>query len=160
MIDINDYIEETKQITGVNIIPLVAVCLVLVIIFIVTAPLLSQPVLDVKLPKAHTAEGEERENITITITADHRIAVNERETNWKELPVLLKQKLQVNRDKFVIIRADKRATYGEMVRAMDIAKQCGAKKLTIATRQKSDMIVKRKKGKADILSRILHYGQK
>ncbi len=42
----------------------------------------------------------------------------------------------MNRDKFIIIRVDKAARYDEMLRAMDIAKICGARKLTIATQQK------------------------
>ncbi|MDI6781950.1 MAG: biopolymer transporter ExbD [bacterium] len=136
MNDAMEYMSDTKAITGINIAPLVDVCLVLVIIFMVTAPFFSQPVLDVKLPEAHTAEGEKRENITITITSDKRLSVNEIETNWKGLPVLLEKKIKMNRDKFIIIRVDKKASHGEMLRAMDIAKICGARKLTIATQQK------------------------
>ena len=60
-------------ITGINITPLVDVCLVLVIIFMVTAPLMMQPTLPVELPKAKTREGKETDNITITI---NRIAGN------------------------------------------------------------------------------------
>ena len=55
-------------ITGINITPLVDVCLVLVIIFMVTAPLFTQPTLPVDLPKARTAEGKETDNITVTVT--------------------------------------------------------------------------------------------
>lgn len=131
-----EYMNDTKAITGINIAPLVDVCLVLVIIFMVTAPFFSQPILDVKLPEAHTAEGEKRENITITITSDKRLSVNETETNWKGLPILLEKKIKMNRDKFIIIRVDKTASHEEMLRAMDIAKTCGARKLTIATQQK------------------------
>lgn len=58
MNDPMEYMNDAKAITGVNITPLVDVCLVLVIIFMVTAPFFSQPILDVKLPIAHTAEGE------------------------------------------------------------------------------------------------------
>ena len=57
-----------------NLTPLVDVGLVLVIIFMVTAPLFEQPSLDVKLPKATTEEGKEQENVTVTITADGRMA--------------------------------------------------------------------------------------
>ncbi|MBU1752734.1 biopolymer transporter ExbD [bacterium] len=139
MNDPMDYMNDTKAITGINIAPLVDVCLVMVIIFMVTAPFFSQPILDVKLPEAHTAEGEKKENITVTITSDKRLSVNEIETNWKGLPVILEKKIKINRDKFIIIRADKTASHGEMLHAMDIAKMCGARKITIATQQKKKL---------------------
>ena len=66
-------------VTGINVTPLVDVGLVLVIIFMVTAPLFEQPALNVNLPKASTKEGEEKENITVTITPDGKIAINEQE---------------------------------------------------------------------------------
>ena len=56
--------------TGINVAPLVDVCLVLVIIFMVTAPLLSDPAIKVNLPKAKTQEGEEKDKITVTISTD------------------------------------------------------------------------------------------
>lgn len=142
MNDPMEYINDTKAITGINITPLVDVCLVLTIVFMVTAPFFSQPILDVKLPEAHTAEGEKRENITVTITSTGRLSVNEIETNWKGLPILLEKKIKMNRDKFIIIRVDKTASHGEMIRVMDIAKISGARKLTIATQQK-ERVVKR-----------------
>lgn len=126
-----------KPIDKVNIIPLVAVCLVLVTVFMVTAPFLTQPLLKVNLPKAVTAEPEQVQNVTISISADGRFAVNDIEVmNWSELTSLLKLRLKQNRDKFVIIRADKDTHFWKLIEAMDIAKQCGAKKLTIATEQK------------------------
>jgi biopolymer transport protein ExbD len=128
-----------QPISGVNVLPLVSVCLVLVMVFMVTAPFLTQPTLDVELPKAKTAEPERTQNVTITITSDGRFAVNDMEVmNWKELSGLLKLRIVQSRDKFVIIRADKEAKFWELTEAMDIAKKCGAKKLTIATEQTTD----------------------
>ncbi len=94
-------------ITDINVTPLVDVCLVLVIIFMVTAPLFSQPIMEVELPKAITDEGESAENITITINPDEQLAVNAKEVTIDELKVELKLKMQESADKYVIIRADK-----------------------------------------------------
>ncbi len=124
-------------ITKVNVLPLVDVCLVLVIVFMVTAPLMMQPVMEVKLPKAVTAEGEEKENITITIALDGKIAVNEKNVTWEKLSAELTERIKRNQDKFVIIRADENASHGEMLKAMRIARDAGAKKLTVATEQKT-----------------------
>lgn len=57
--------DDTDLVTGINVTPLVDVCLVLVIIFMVTAPLLSEPVFKVSLPQARTQEGEEKEKIVV-----------------------------------------------------------------------------------------------
>jgi len=123
-------------ITAINVTPLVDVSLVLVIIFMVTAPLFSQPVMTVELPKALTDEGKESENVTITINPDEKIAVNAKEVTEDELKGELKIKLQESADKVVIIRADKLTNHGIVIKVLDLAKELGAKSLVFATEHK------------------------
>jgi biopolymer transport protein ExbD len=123
-------------ITGINITPLVDVCLVLVIIFMVTAPLLTQPVLSVELPKAHTAESKDKENITVTVTKDGHWALNEAEMNFEDLGPRLREKVRASRDRYVIIRADRETSYRFVLDALRLARQAGAKDFSIATEQK------------------------
>ncbi|MCD4813378.1 biopolymer transporter ExbD [bacterium] len=123
-------------ITEINVTPLVDVCLVLVIIFMVTAPLFSQPVMKVELPKATTDEGESTENVTITIDPDEKIAVNAKEVTFEELKPELKMKLQESAEKYVIIRADNLTNHGIVLKVLDIAKELGAKKMVFATEHK------------------------
>ena len=120
-------------VTGINVTPLVDVGLVLVIIFMVTAPLFEQPSLDVNLPQATTKEGEEKENITVTLTSDGKIAVNEQVVRADELGPLLKLKLAHSGEKHVILRADKESLHGDLLMAMRLAKEFGAKSMAIAT---------------------------
>ena len=120
-------------VTGINVTPLVDVGLVLVIIFMVTAPLFEQPALDVNLPKTTTKEGEEKENITVTLTADDQIAVNEQVVPLEELGAVLKMKLRLSTEKHVILRADTESLHGNLLTAMRLAKEFGAKSMTIAT---------------------------
>lgn len=128
---------EEEAITGINVTPLVDVCLVLVIIFMVTAPMMVQPILKIILPKATTIEGEEKENITITIGEKNEWALNEDMLKSKEeVAEKLLVKIKTNKDRYVIIRADQYALYGEIEEAMSIAKKAGAKKITLATEQK------------------------
>lgn len=127
---------EEESITGVEITPLVAVGLVLVMIFMVTAPLLTQPVVQIVLPKATTGEPDERENVTITISRDGLWAVNENECAFEKVPYLLRQKIEKSRDKYVIIRADQQALHKWLLQAMSISKKCGARTVTIAVKQK------------------------
>ncbi len=125
-----------EPITAINVTPLVDVCLVLVIIFMVTAPLFSQPVMTVELPRATTDEGESTENITITIDQDENLAVNAKEVTLEELKPELKIKLAESAEKYVIIRADVLTNHGIVLNALDLAKELGAKKLVFATEHK------------------------
>jgi biopolymer transport protein ExbD len=71
-------LDSDDPITDINITPLVDVCLVLVIIFMVTAPLFSDPPIKVDLPSAHTKEGEEADKITVTLSKDGEYALDAR----------------------------------------------------------------------------------
>lgn len=128
---------QTGPITGINITPLVDVCLVLVIIFMVTAPLLMQPALPVELPKAKTKEGKESDNVTITITKDGRWALNEAQMSRAEVEAALPARVAASGERYVIIRADRGARYAEALEAMRMAKLSGAKSYALATEQKA-----------------------
>ena len=125
-----------NPITDINVTPLVDVSLVLVIIFMVTAPLFTQPIMEVELPKAITDEGKEGENVTITIDPDERLAVNAKEVTKDELKAELKMKLLESSDKVVIIRADNLTNHGIVLWALDVAKELNASQLVFATEHK------------------------
>lgn len=123
--------------TGINVAPLVDVCLVLVIIFMVTAPLLSDPALKVNLPRAKTQEGEEKDKVTVTISAGAKYAVNEK--IFTDEPAFLAgidTTLKEGAARLVVIKADAEASYGILTDAMQRAKESGASSITIATEQK------------------------
>lgn len=129
-------IESDEPITDINITPLVDVCLVLVIIFMVTAPLFSDPPIKVDLPSAHTREGEEGDKLTITLSKDGEYALDAKKfTDPKLLGEALKAALLEKESKAVILRADKDALHGQLTDLMARAKDAGAQSLTIATEQ-------------------------
>lgn len=125
-------------ITGINITPLVDVCLVLVIIFMVATPLMMQPNLPVELPKARTSEGKETDNVTITITSAGLWALNESEMPPDRMASALKRKMEESRDRYVIVRADRQTPYGFVQKALRMARDSGARTLAIATEQKKN----------------------
>lgn len=128
---------EDDAVVGINVTPLVDVCLVLVIIFMVTTPLLSRPLFDVHLPMARTQEGEEKEKITLSLDEANRMAVDSLECkDTEEVRKALKYKLYSSESKLVVVRADKDATHGRLTELMALAKEAGARSLTIATEQK------------------------
>ncbi|MFI5344951.1 MAG: ExbD/TolR family protein [Elusimicrobiota bacterium] len=127
---------DDAPITDINITPLVDVCLVLVIIFMVTAPMMSDPAIKVELPKAHTQEGEEKDKITLTLSKDGEYALDYvKFTDVKKLEETLKQKLAESDSKLIILRADKDALTGQLTDLMARAKDAGALSMTIATEQ-------------------------
>ena len=122
---------------GINVAPLVDVCLVLVIIFMVTAPLLSDPALKVNLPQAKTQEGEEKDKVTVTLSAGEKYAVNEKiYTAEAEMLAGVEDTLKNGPSKMVVIKADAEAGYGVLTEVMRRAKEAGATGITIATEQK------------------------
>lgn len=127
---------EEETITTLEITPLVAVALVLVIIFMVTAPLFLQPKMKIILPKAITGEAEERENVTISISQYGKWAVNEEEIPFENVHLLLSRKIEETRDKYVIIRADQQALHKWLLEAMSISKECGARTVSIKVERK------------------------
>lgn len=127
---------EEETITTLEITPLVAVALVLVIIFMVTAPLFLQPAMKIILPKAITGEAEERENVTISISQYGKWAVNEEELPFENVHLLLSRKIEETRDKYVIIRADQQALHKWLLEAMSISKECGARTVSIKVERK------------------------
>lgn len=130
-------LENDDPIVGINVTPLVDVCLVLVIIFMVTAPLLSEPLFKVKLPAARTQEGEEKEKIVISISAEGKLALNEKDfKSPEEMTGELKKALASSSARYVIFRADKDATHGTLTDLMYRAKELGALNMTIATEQR------------------------
>jgi len=132
--DLSNFEEET--ITALEITPLVAIALVLVIIFMVTAPLFLQPKMKIILPKAITGEAEERENVTISISQYGKWAVNEEEIPFENVHLLLSRKIEETRDKYVIIRADQQTLHKWLLEAMSISKECGARVVSIKVERK------------------------
>ena len=128
---------EDEPITDINVTPLVDVSLVLVIIFMVTTPFMSQSRLSVTLPKAATDEAKNEDYVAITIDKEGDMSVNEKQVKTpKELEYWLKIKLSKTDDKVVVIKADKEIDHGTVIDAMDVAKKVKPKKIYFATRQK------------------------
>lgn len=112
------------SLSTINVTPFVDVMLVLLIIFMVTAPMM-QSGIGINLPKAETDTAPAEEGLPITITSDRYIHINDQVINQ----FLLGQKLQeyfYNREsKVVFIRADESLPYGYVINILDIIKQAG-----------------------------------
>ncbi|MDX6769581.1 MAG: biopolymer transporter ExbD [Elusimicrobiota bacterium] len=129
--------DSDEGIFEINITPLVDVCLVLVIIFMVTAPMFSEPAIKVDLPSANTQEGEEKDKIILTLSKEGHYAVDQfKFEDAKQMEDKLREKLAASESKLVILRADKDALHGKLTDLMARAKDAGALSMTIATERK------------------------
>jgi len=128
----------SEMITRPNMTPLIDVALVLVIIMLVTAPMLSVADLPVNLPQAATREAENERNVSVTLGADGRLAVDEQVVAVDALVVTLQKRLAEpgNRDVLVVVRADSGAPYASVKRLLEQARAAGATRIAIATRQR------------------------
>lgn len=117
----------------INVTPLVDVMLVLLIIFMVTAPMLQTGV-DVDLPdaKAQTIPDDEGKLI-LTLTKDKRVFLGKLQIPYEALEETLKNNAKLQADKEVYLHADTELPYGEVVRVMAAVKQAGVAKLGMVT---------------------------
>jgi biopolymer transport protein ExbD len=127
-----------ELLTDINVTPLVDVCLVLVIIFMVTTTMFLQPPFEIKLPKARTAEQTKEENLFVAVAPDGGLAINESRVPTEQFPETIRAKLARSRLKLVVIRADENAASGAVIDALNVIKQAGARRITFGTQEKAE----------------------
>ena len=117
----------------INVTPLVDVMLVLLIIFMVTAPIMQQGV-DVDLPeaRAQTMTNDEGKLI-LTVTRDKRVYLGKMEIPFAEMEEKLKANAKVQQDREVYLHADKKLEYGVIVQVMAAMKNAGVDRLGMVT---------------------------
>lgn len=115
-------------------ISLADIILILIIFFLLASTFIIQPGIRVKLPKALSPEREGEKNILITITKEGGLFLNQEPTDWDQFPRLLYREILSRKEPMIILYADAQIPLQTAVKALDIAKGAGGKKLLIATR--------------------------
>ncbi len=126
-----------QMVSQINVTPLVDVMLVLLVIFMITAPIIQQGVA-VNLPKvkAEALPGKE-EQFVVSITRPGEIYLNDAKLNPRELTDKLKAISQERPDRQVFIRADDQVPYGEVIRTMAAIKAAGIENVGMVTEMPS-----------------------
>jgi len=124
---------DRREMSEINVVPLVDVMLVLLIIFMVAAPMLTQGV-DVNLPKAaaKALRGDE-ERLVLTVDANSRIFIGKQPVEFNRLSLVLQQIVSQRTDRQVYFRADRSVPYGFVVKVIAEVKNSGIEKLGMVT---------------------------
>lgn len=141
--------KKTRPLSEINVVPYIDVMLVLLVIFIITAPLMNQGV-NVDLPQANT------QNITITNQDVIIVSVDANGNNFLNVaedpsvplsPTDLVTRIaaqiavdqQSKKDYMVLVKGDANATYGKIIQAMALLQQAGIQKVGLMTQQQDDV---------------------
>ena len=127
---------DNEVIAEINVVPLVDIILVVLIIFMVTAPMIMKPTINVNLPKAASGDQTTPSKLNIALTADGRINLNgdfvdEEAVKQKSLDEIAK-----NPEVQAVISADKDVPHGKVIGLLDIVKTAGVKKFAISIEKK------------------------
>ena len=119
-------------IADINITPLVDVVFVLLIIFMVTAPVL-QSGIEVNVPKTRTVKEITEERTVISINKDQRVFLGNDPINLNEIKAKLRQKIRDPQHQSVFLRADQDVPFGAVATVMDAVKLSGITNVSIVT---------------------------
>jgi biopolymer transport protein TolR len=126
-----------RPLSEINVTPFVDVMLVLLIIFMVTAPMMQQGV-DVDLPKTTTQNLRIKdEPLVLTVKRDGKYYLGRKEIPAADLGAKLEAIFEGLDRKELFLRADQRAQYGVVVKALAAAREAGATKLGMVTEPES-----------------------
>jgi len=116
----------------INIIPLVDVILVLLLIFMLTAPLMHRGI-DVNLPRSAAKPTAVEERMVLTLTKDQTIFLNDKPVPIAALDARLRDLMKDRSDKTLYLKADQGLQYGFVVETMDRLRRAGVEKLGMVT---------------------------
>jgi len=120
--------------SDINITPLVDVVLVLLVIFMITAPVL-QSGIDVNVPRTRTVKQITQQRTVVTIDSQQRVYLDDKPVNVNDLPGLLQQKNGSNpANRVIYLRSDEKVPFGAFASVMDAVKQAGITNISIVTR--------------------------
>jgi biopolymer transport protein ExbD len=123
--------DESGLMSSINITPFVDVTLVLLIIFIVTAPMLVKDVLDLRLPKTSVSDGQAAQTLGLAINRDGNFLLNGTLADEDTLKTAVEAALVSNPAVQGIIAADLEVPYGRVVKLIEILKLAGLERFAV-----------------------------
>jgi biopolymer transport protein TolR len=112
----------------INVTPLVDVVLVLLLVFMVTAPMMSRGI-DVSLPVANQPQIPPEDRLTVSVRADGYVYVGDRPVNIVLLEDEIRARTAGHPDSVVYLRADESLRYAQVIRVVDVIKRAGVDRI-------------------------------
>jgi len=120
------------SLADINVTPFVDVVLVLLIMFMVTAPIL-QSGIEVDVPRTRTVKEITEERLVITIDRDQRVYLGNEPVNIHQIGEKIREKIRDPRGQSIFIRSDENVPFGAFATVMDAVKQTGITNVSIVT---------------------------
>ena len=125
---------QRRPLSEINVVPLVDIMLVLLIVFMIAAPMM-QPGMSIDLPKVTTRPLPSKEDAQVlTITKDRTVILNEKRLETSDLKAAIQLLFTNKPDKEIFLRADSRVPYGFVVACMGLIREAGVQKINIVTK--------------------------
>ena len=121
-----------SSLADINVTPFVDVVLVLLIIFMVTAPIL-QSGIEVNVPKTKTVKEISEERMVVSINREQRVFLGNEAVNINEIGAKLRQKVRDPEHEAIYLRADENVPFGAFATVLDALKQAGFTQVSIVT---------------------------
>lgn len=127
---------DDEPIAAINIVPLVDIILVVLIIFMVTAPMILKPVIDINLPKAASGEESAPTPLNISITGKGDVSLNGKPSTLADVTAYATQLAAEKPDTAAILQADRSVTLETLTSIIDVVKTAGIKKVAFSIEKK------------------------
>ena len=127
------YRPKPKNSLNIDISPLIDVVFLLLIFFMVSTTFKDDSGLDLSLPASESRGDFESEMLTITVSGEEEIRLNDQDVDLTALRERIERALEGRDEKMVVLKVDETVSHGKVVEVMDAAKLAGAVGLTFAT---------------------------
>lgn len=127
---------DSELVSDINVTSLVDIMMTLLIIFIIVAPMIEQGI-DVNLPSAEPKKIDVADVLTVTVSANERVYLENQRVTLEELGERLANIHIANSEAAVLIKADADIEYGRVIEVLDAARSAGVSRLAMATKPPS-----------------------
>jgi biopolymer transport protein ExbD len=127
---------DDEPIAEINVVPLVDIILVVLIIFMVTAPLVLKPTIDINLPKASSGDSSPPTPLNIAIGKEGSISLNGQPASLADVTAFAAKIIKDKPETAAILQADKTVTLETLTSIIDLVKSAGVKKVAFSIEKK------------------------
>ena len=128
---------EDEPIASINIVPLVDIILVVLIIFMVTAPMVLKPSIDINLPKSASGDESPSTPVNIAISASGTLSLNGQQTTLEQISAFAAKMVAEKPDTAAILQPDRTVTMEQLTALIDAVKGAGIKKVAFSVDRKT-----------------------